>query len=186
MMIAPLLGRCGSLDSGASPKDAILADPSIDPATVVSDLKSPALDRLHKMQVLFAVYLAQHDVAYLDGMGDDLHQAELFQGVLAHTLNNGGHGAPAPERFRQPLADLGPVRLADLKVVQAAPADQSVFAGANGKMSGLAVPLGGLGDQCQPFVSSNFGVWEPQTILPESRFLAKTFPLFSRFSLDRE
>jgi hypothetical protein len=44
------------------------------------------------------------------------------------------------------------VRLADLKVIQAAAADQGVVAGPNRKMSGLAL-LGGLGVEGEPFVS---------------------------------
>src|ERR1019366_6274443 len=56
-----------SLDPGAVAEDAVLADPTVDPATVVPNLKAFSLDRLHQMQVLLAVHLAQHDVAYLEG-----------------------------------------------------------------------------------------------------------------------
>ena len=93
-------------------------------------------------------------------MGGDLHQAELLEGVLAHPLNNGGHDAPAPERLRQPVPDLGPVGLADLEAVEAAAADQGVVAGANGKMNRTALLLGDLGDQGEPFVGSGVGVRE--------------------------
>ena len=81
-----------------------------------------------------------------DDMGDDLHQAELLKGILAHTLNNGGHDASAPERLCQPVPDLCPVGFADLNVIQAAAADQGIVACPNGKMGGLAVLIGGLGD----------------------------------------
>src|SRR5271157_2140724 len=77
-----------------------------------------------------------------DDMDDDLHQAELLEGVLANTLNHIGHDAPAPEWFCQPVANLASVRLAELKVIQAADTDQGGVACANGKMSGLAVLLG--------------------------------------------
>jgi hypothetical protein len=65
--------------------------------------------------------------------------------MLAHALNHIGHDALAPERFPKPVADLGSVRLADLKVIQAAATDQGVVADANGKMNGLALLLGGFG-----------------------------------------
>src|SRR4051794_35912954 len=81
-----------------------------------------------------------------DDMGDDLHQAELPKGMLAHTLNNGGPDAPAPQPPCQPVPSLGSVGLSDLKVIQATAADQGVVACANGKMSGLAMLPGGLGD----------------------------------------
>ena len=38
-----------SFDPRAFPENAVLADPIIDPTTFVADLKSLALDRLHKM-----------------------------------------------------------------------------------------------------------------------------------------
>ena len=37
------------------------------------------------------------------------------QGVPAQPLHHGGHDAPTPKRLRQPVADLGPVGLADLE-----------------------------------------------------------------------
>ncbi len=43
-----------------------------------------------------------------------LHQPELLEGVLAHPLSNGSHDAPAPKRLRQPVTNLGTVRLSDL------------------------------------------------------------------------
>jgi len=54
-----------SLDPGAFAEDAVLTDPAVDPATVVPDLEAVPLDRLHQMQVVLAVHLAQHDVAQL-------------------------------------------------------------------------------------------------------------------------
>src|SRR5262249_47259338 len=59
-----------SLDPGAFAVDAVLADPAIDPAPVVPDLEALSLNRLHQMQVVPAVHLAQHDVAYLQGGRD--------------------------------------------------------------------------------------------------------------------
>ena len=54
-----------SLDLRAFPVDAVRTDPAVDPASVVPDLKPVALDGFHQMQILLAVHLAQHDVAYL-------------------------------------------------------------------------------------------------------------------------
>jgi len=53
----------------AFPKDAILANPSVDAATIVSNLEAFALNCLDQMQVLEAVYLAQYDVAHGNSAG---------------------------------------------------------------------------------------------------------------------
>ena len=69
----------------------------------------------------------------------------------------------APPRLRQPISDFGSVGLADLKVIQAAAADQGVVARANGEMSGLAVLLGGLGDTSEKCFGVGLGVREGNT-----------------------
>src|SRR5262245_40899184 len=66
-----------SLDPGTFAEDAVRADPAVDPATVVPNLEASSLDRLHQMQVLLAVHLAQHDVADLEGRRD--HRLERTQ-----------------------------------------------------------------------------------------------------------
>jgi hypothetical protein len=53
------------------PKNAVLADPSVDPATVVSDLKSLTLNGFDEMQVLLAVDFAQYNVAHVERRVDD-------------------------------------------------------------------------------------------------------------------
>src|SRR6516165_5236282 len=93
-------------------------------------------------------------------MGRDLHQSELLEGVLARSPNNGGHDASAPIRLRQPVANLGPMGLADLEVVEAAAADQGVVGAANRKLNRTALLLGDLGDQGEPCVGSGVGVRE--------------------------
>ena len=62
-------------------------------------------------------WVAREDVS------NDLRQAEFVESVLAQPPNNGGHDAPAPERFRNPVADLRSVGLAHLEAIEAAAAD---------------------------------------------------------------
>src|SRR5690348_11834660 len=56
-----------SLDSRAFAEDAIFTDPSVDPTAIVPDLKPLALNRFDQMQVLLAIYFAEHDVTHLKG-----------------------------------------------------------------------------------------------------------------------
>jgi hypothetical protein len=93
-------------------------------------------------------------------MSGDLHQSELLEGVLAHTLNNSGHNAPTPKWLRQPVADLGPMRFADLDTIEATAADQGVGGVANGEVDGTPLLLGDLCDQGEPFVGVVLGVRE--------------------------
>src|SRR5262249_6904638 len=46
-----------------------------------------------------------------EDMGSDLHQTELLEGMLAYSLKNSGHDAPAPKRLRQPVVSLPPKNL---------------------------------------------------------------------------
>src|SRR5207302_256496 len=87
-------------------------------------------------------------------------QTERLEGVPAHLLDNCGHDAPPPMRPRQPVADLGPVGLADLEAVEAAAADQGVVGGANRPMNRTALLSGAFGDLGEPFVSGGIGVGE--------------------------
>src|SRR6516162_2189025 len=93
-------------------------------------------------------------------MSGDLRQAEILKGVPADSLHDGSHDVPSPERLCQPVTDLGPVGLADLKPVKAAAANQRIRGVANGEMHGTALLLGDLGNQGQPFVGIFLGVRE--------------------------
>ncbi len=85
----------------------------------------------------------------------DLHQAELLEGDLTEPPDHGGHDPLAPEGLRQPVADLGPMRLAHLEAVETTAADQKVLGDADGEMDRTTVLLGGLGDDAEPL----FGIF---------------------------
>ena len=52
-----------SLDSNTAPVDRVCGDPSVDAASIISDLEPRALDRFDQVQVLRPVYLAEDDIA---------------------------------------------------------------------------------------------------------------------------
>src|SRR5262249_49802809 len=59
-----MFSRSGrSLDPGTSAEDAVLADPAVDPATVVPELEAFPLACLHQMQVLPAIHLGVQEFA---------------------------------------------------------------------------------------------------------------------------
>src|SRR5262245_46813261 len=53
------------LNLRAFPKNAVGADPAIDAASVVADLKALVLNCFDKMKVLVAVHFAKDDIAHL-------------------------------------------------------------------------------------------------------------------------
>jgi hypothetical protein len=94
-----------SLDSGAFAEDAVLADPAVDPATVVPNLKPISLDRLYQMQVVPTVHLAQHDVAHLQGRRD--HRLDRTQ---LPGLDSTPHRVPpGPEVNGFPVLEAGDI-----------------------------------------------------------------------------
>ena len=129
--------------------------------------KQVHINELPVLQEMLPQQSFLHEAAFLkdtgrrrvvrDDVGHDLDQGELVESVLAGTLNHSGHDASAPERLCQPVANLGSVRFADLKVIQAAATDQGVGGAANGEMSGLAVLIGGLGNTSEKCFSRVFG-----------------------------
>src|SRR5215472_4801472 len=58
-----------------------------------------------------------------EDMGGDLRQPEFFEGVPAHSLYCGSHDAAAPIRLRQPVTNLGKMRLTDGQAVKPDAAD---------------------------------------------------------------
>jgi hypothetical protein len=62
-------------------EDRRLADPPIDPTTVVSNLKSRALDRFDQVQVFAAVDFAQNNVANSEALGVDGLDGAMLAGL---------------------------------------------------------------------------------------------------------
>ena len=80
MSMAHLRSRLtsGSLDSNTLPVNPIFADPTVDPASVVTDLESLSLNRLYQVQILKSIHLAQNNVADLEILGFGWnHRAKL-------------------------------------------------------------------------------------------------------------
>jgi len=44
-------------------QDPIRSDPSVDSTAIIADLKSLSADRLHDVQILSTMHLAEHDVS---------------------------------------------------------------------------------------------------------------------------
>src|SRR5947209_2781920 len=65
-IIAPERPGSSILDADAPSEDPHSSDPAVDPASVVSDLKPAALDRLDQVQILAAVDLAEYDIAHFE------------------------------------------------------------------------------------------------------------------------
>src|SRR6185312_7566338 len=62
-------------------EDAVGADPAIDVAAIVADLKAAALDRLHEMQILRAAYATEHDVAHRERRRIDRRYRAQLTGI---------------------------------------------------------------------------------------------------------
>lgn len=132
--------------------------------------KQPCINELAILEEMLSQQSLLHETAFFQNTGrrrvacedvsDELRQTEFVESVLTQPPNNGGHDALAPERFRKPVPDFSPVGLADLQVIQAAATDQAVVSCANGKMSGLPLLLGCLGDTSEKSLGVSFGIWE--------------------------
>src|SRR5205807_504626 len=78
------------LDSHALPEDPACGDPTVDQPAIVPDLEALTLDRLHDVEVLIAVHLAEHDFA-----DDERHRIDRLDGDELPGLDSPAHGAAA-------------------------------------------------------------------------------------------
>src|SRR5262245_2137426 len=95
-----------------------------------------------------------------EDVGRDLRQPKRVESVPAQPPDNGGHDAAAPVWLRQPVADLGAVGLADLKVLEATAADQGIVFFANRPVHRTALLFRVLREQGEPFVGGGLSVGE--------------------------
>ena len=96
LSIVRLTLNVSRFDSNTAAKDGITGDPTVDSASVVSDLKSWTLNRLDQMEVFVAVHFAQDNVANRQVRGIDRFDGAKLTGLdfsrhrmAARTKRNG-------------------------------------------------------------------------------------------------
>lgn len=102
---------------------------------------------------------------------------ELLESELANPGDDGRHDALPPERLGQPVADLGPVRLTELEIIEAADADQGSAGVADGPMDRSTLVLGDSADESQPLPCVGRGIGERNAQGPVVEFpVVQVFP----------